>query len=360
MPRVTDANLLFVGTEPKFSVELSTLDMIKTLSWYAQNKLPKDAQKYASDYFKKKLKVDADSVLKNFPSTFGFVCRIVSNGGTLSIKDQLWFESEIKKVKDMVNQPVVVEVDVTPKIPTLNIQDRIREKSNECIGEIESQIDEFILSSCTSNVNSFGVMTSLEVKGVHTKHIVDHFKSKRVEFDEILNTDDKQLKEGYSNFTKPQLKKMVAIYDQIILDCSKISDTAIKSRKPRKKKTKTPDQLVTKVKYCREFSELKLKSVEPASIIGAMTLWVYNTKYKKLGVYHAEDASGLSVKGSSIINYTESKSVQKRLRKPEVTIPDVLTGGKVTLRNILENVRAVESRLTGRLNDDTILLRTTK
>jgi hypothetical protein len=48
------------------------------------------------------------------------------------------------------------------------------------------------------------------------------------------------------------------------------------------------------------------------------------------------------------------------LRKPEVTLPEVLTGGKVYLRNAIENIRAVDSNLTGRLNDDTILLKIVK
>jgi hypothetical protein len=48
------------------------------------------------------------------------------------------------------------------------------------------------------------------------------------------------------------------------------------------------------------------------------------------------------------------------LRKPEVTLPEVINGGKVYLRNVIENIRAVDSGLTGRLNDDTILLKIIK
>jgi hypothetical protein len=77
-------------------------------------------------------------------------------------------------------------------------------------------------------------------------------------------------------------------------------------------------------------------------------------------MYQASDAGGLSVKGSSIVNFSEEKSIQKKLRKPEVTLPEVLSGGKVYLRNALSNIRAVESALSGRLNDDTILLRVVK
>ena len=77
-------------------------------------------------------------------------------------------------------------------------------------------------------------------------------------------------------------------------------------------------------------------------------------------MYHAEDAGGLSVKGSSIVNFSETKSIQKTLRKPEVMLPEVLKGGKVFLRNAIDSIKAVESKLTGRINADTILLRMMK
>jgi hypothetical protein len=132
------------------------------------------------------------------------------------------------------------------------------------------------------------------------------------------------------------------------------------NRKPRKRKQKSPDQLVSKMKYLDKFEELKLESIQPKDIIGSLQLWVYNTKTRKLGCYVADDAGGLSVKGSSLLNFTESKSVNKKLRKPEATLPEILKGGKVYLRNALDNIKAVATPLTGRINSDTILLRIVK
>jgi len=203
-------------------------------------------------------------------------------------------------------------------------------------------------------------MHTMSIKGIHANRVVDFFKEKRQEFDNVLTTDDKEVKEGYSNFTKSQLKKLVAYCDAVIIDGMKISGEAVKNRKPRKRKVKSPEELVSKIKYCVEFAELKLKSVSPKDIIGAMQLWVYNTKTRKMGCYHADDAGGLSLKGTSLLNFNETKSIQKRLRKPEVTLPEVINGGKVYLRNVIENIRAVDSGLTGRLNDDTILLKIIK
>ena len=358
MARITDANLAFAGSEPKFAVELSAIDMMKTLSWYSQNKDTKDAHKWASEYFKKKLKLDVSSVIKNFPSTFGFVCRIILNGGQLGVKDQIWFDDMIKKVKAKLNEPEIVEEK--PKAVVINIQDRIRAKADDTIAGLESQVDDIINSGFTANSQPYAVFHTLNVKDAQTKYIVEWAKAKRIEFDDVLNTDDKELKEAYSNFTKPQLKKMIAYFDQVILDCQRVSGESTKSRKPRKRKAKSPEQLTAKMNFMPEFKELKLTSIKVTDIVGAMSLWVYNTKTRKLGVYHAEDAGGLSVKGSTIANFSDTKCMQKKLRKPEQVLPEVLNGGKVILRNLMDSINAVPHWLNGRINKDTILLKVIK
>jgi hypothetical protein len=359
MSRVLDVNELFTGSEPKIQKELTNAELGSILSWYSQNKTKKDSVKYSVDYFKKRLKIKIDpSVLKTVVSTFGFVCRIVSNGATLSAKDSEWFAKEIEEIKTRQSNVKVVDVVATDTKP--NIQDRIKEKSSMCIGELEGMSDDFIMSGFKREMSPISIMQNMEIKTVHVRHITEWAKKKRSEFDTVMNTTDKDLRDGYSNFKKVELKKMVGLFDQVILDCGQINAAATVTRKPRKRKVKTPQELVTKVVICKEFEELKLKSIAPTDMIGAMQLWVYNTKTKKLGVYNAEDAGGLSVKGTTLINFSEDKSTQKTLRKPTEILPEVLKGGKVFLRNALANIRAVESKLNGRLNKDIILLKVVK
>jgi hypothetical protein len=267
-----------------------------------------------------------------------------------------WFDKTVEELKN-AKQPVVKSAKVANVV---SIQDHIKRKAGECIGELEGQIDELITTKFSANVSPFAIMNTLEIKGAHTKFIIDYFKTRRAEYDEVLTTTDPDIKEAYSNFTKVQLKKLVAYCDQVIVDGMRLAGDSVKSRKPRKRKAKSPDQLVSKINYAKDFAELKLVSVDPKTIVGTNQLWVYNTKTRKLGCYNAEDAAGLSIKGSTLQNFSESKSIQKKLRKPEVTLPEIVKGGKVYLRNVLGDIRAVESALTGRINVDTILLRTIK
>jgi len=348
--------ILSNNKEPKFSGEVSQTELTQALSWYAQNRDSKDATKYAIEYFKKKLKIPAPEAIKSQAPTFGYVCRLVSLGAVLTDRNVEWFDKTVDELKN-AKAPVAKEAKVANVV---SIQDHIKRKAGECIGELEGQIDELITTKFSADVSPYGLMNTLEIKGAHAKFVIDHFKTRRAEYDEVLTTTDPDVKEAYSNFTKVQLKKLVAYCDQVIVDGMRLAGDAVKSRKPRKRKAKSPDQLVSKMNYAKDFAELKLVSVDPKTIVGANQLWVYNTKTRKLGCYNAEDAAGLSIKGSTIQNFSESKSTQKKLRKPEVTLPEVLKGGKVALRNVLNDIRAVESFLTGRINVDTILLRTIK
>ena len=115
---------------------------------------------------------------------------------------------------------------------------------------------------------------------------------------------------------------------------------------------------MAKLKYAKTNEQLKLVSINPAEIIGAKELWVYNTKSRKLGKYVASEYLELGVKGTSITGFNENLSVQKTLRKPEEQLKEFKAAGKVQLRKFLDDIRAVDIKLNGRINEDIILLRT--
>ena len=152
MARITDANLAFAGQEPKFSVELTQADLMKTLSWYAQNKDRNDAFKYACDFLKKKHKLNASSIVKDKIPTFGFICRIVTNGGSLPIKEQVWLDNEIAEIKKQLDKPIVEDIDVYEKLIDLE------EKYNNLLYDMVKLEEENIE---TSNV-LYEVMNSIE------------------------------------------------------------------------------------------------------------------------------------------------------------------------------------------------------
>ena len=74
--------------------------------------------------------------------------------------------------------------------------------------------------------------------------------------------------------------------------------------------------------------------------------------------FQAMGPSGLSVKGTNLQGYNPDESVQKKLRKPDESLPQVLSGGKRVMKKLMSEINSKESPISnGRINGDTILLR---
>jgi hypothetical protein len=69
------------------------------------------------------------------------------------------------------------------------------------------------------------------------------------------------------------------------------------------------------------------------------------------------DGTGLSVKGTTIIGFDETKSIQKTLRKPADQLKDFKSAGKVKLRTFLDDIKTTDTKLNGRCNPETVLLK---
>ena len=87
---------------------------------------------------------------------------------------------------------------------------------------------------------------------------------------------------------------------------------------------------------------------------------MFNTKNRKLGKYVADDHQILSVKGTTLVGFSERDSVQKTLRKPVEKLQEFNKAGKVALRKFMDGIKATETKLNGRLNEHTVLLKVSK
>jgi len=114
------------------------------------------------------------------------------------------------------------------------------------------------------------------------------------------------------------------------------------------------------LKFKASDDKLGVTSVPPAQLVGAQSAVVYNTKTRKIGIYTSLNSSGLTVKGTTIGNYTD-KSVQKTLRKPEVQLREFKEQN--TQRRVetwVKNIKATEIQLNGRINAETMILKVFK
>ena len=350
--------------EPDSSDELS--EMTRLLNWYSYNKSNKDAKKYLQQYCKQNGGgQEFISALKDsqITPTYGWVARIIINSEVeLPEKYLEKFYTQLTEYKNKGKEVLTVKKRKEVKnknVVKLTVQDRINEQVRHLSGLVEGEIDDFVESGCKSEFSLLTFFRKNEIKSIQAKRIGESFIGLRDELKEAYSGKCEQLNEGYSFLTKKQLKKYLDFVNQFIID-TEIHCGENKQKRNRKKKPKPAWKLVEKVQYQIENKEYGLKSQDPKGIIGASQLWIFNTKYKRLGVYYAEDERGLSVKGTTLQNVDVERSVEKRLRKPNEILPQVLEGGKVKLRKIMSNIRTKDVKATGRLGKDTIIMRILK
>ena len=244
--------------------------------------------------------------------------------------------------------------EVKKEKPKVSIQDRINEQVSGYIGEIEGKVDDFINSDFKEKYDCYAHLNNLGCKAVHARKMREFYMLCYNETVDVYNAEDDYLNEAWGHLKPKYHKKIMDFYGVIVDDIDRLIKNSTAQRKPRKKKTLSATRLVSKLKYENEHPDLKLVSINPEKIIGCSELWVYNTKYNRLGVYYAENSvRGLSVKGCTIQNFDSSISIQKTARKPE----DVLkTLTKRTLNKNLKQMKTKEQEVTGRINAQTILL----
>lgn len=351
---------LFVGDEPEFGNPKTELPITRALSWYSNQKDWKDSKKYTIDYAKtynysksiiEKLSSASEDLYKNL----GFVCRMIMRGAQLD--KQEWITKRITEIVTY-DKTVEIESELVPK-ENKSIQDRVFDQATQYINDIEGHVDYYIKNRKTE-FKCYDWLVSNSIKPIYMKQIIDHYSPLSDELSLALNKKDDQLVEAYSHWTKKELTAYLTFVTGIIDDCKNFGSNVKTVRKTKKKKVITADKKIAKVQYKKEDTETKIVSVNPIEIIAAKQLWIYNTKYKKLGIYHSKDEAGFGIKGTTLENFDETTSISKTLRKPLEVLPVITKGKKSELKTIMTTLKTKEEVLTGRLNSDTILLKVVK
>jgi hypothetical protein len=276
-----------------------------------------------------------------------------------------WLRAEITKViaagKDDIDEDEAKAIEAAkPAVYTPSIQERVKEASYKMTDEIEDALESFAQDPEAFDAKQFKLVNLLrgkQAKAAHARIIKDLYTRQYEEYLEVAEGKDEQLKEGYSHLSKAQLKKITAFYNEILTACDMLAQEAKVNRAPRAKKAVSADKIVAKLKYLKSNEQLKLVSINPTDILGAKELWVYNIKSRKIGKYVANEYLELGVKGTSITGFNENLSVQKTLRKPEEQLKEFKASGKVQLRKFLDDIKAVDIKLNGRINEDIVLLK---
>lgn len=356
-----------IGAEPIVKQEISSKTdgiLIKCLNWYSYMSDEKDTDRWITDYMKKN-SYDKKTIAHVISSPYNSQKKIVSalcrmsNNGTIFTGELNNVVSD--KLNNVLNVNVYVEAEPVPIENVVSIQDRIRSIAERHMTVLD-EIIEVWYKDQKSKIE-FSLYDYIQKEQLNSQ-VCNHIKAmiKRSyldEFEEMLEGKDECLNEGYAFLSKTRKKQIHLALSGCVSDIERyVGNTKTsKPRQPRKKKPVSVEKQINNLKYQKEFSKLKIKSIDPQMIVGAQQLWIFNTKTNQLTLFNALGPSGFSIKGTTIQNYDPDLSVKKKLRKPDETLQKVLDGGKIVLKKLMTELKTKPIEVNGRLNDDTIILK---
>ena len=340
----------YYGPEP---IDISSKGFGDALNWYNYMFDHEQAREWMFEYLKRNeySKTDIASV-KRLPKymitkTACTIARIIMNGNVLEDIIVERFRSSIDEyiAKGRTMKKEVSSLREEKALPS--IHERTQNKIKLLITDCEEAID------LDPALNIYDWMKGKEASIQAASAIRDYYAKW------ISDYEPDELDTKAEKIARAQQKKY---WESFLADCDRYcgNKKATKVRKPREKKTKSAVDLVSKLKFQKEFPPLKIVSVNPAELVGCQQLWTYNTKSRKLARYDAVGPNGIQVKGASLVGFDVDKASQKTLRKPEVTIQALLSAGKISLRKFLEEIKTNETKPRSRINSDTVLLRVIK
>lgn len=372
-PRSTQAaDEKYTGTEPVWDTERALkMDddifdnfMRKSLNYYNYHYGPKDLKKYVVEWVQSAElldKAELSAFIRSPDRTLAMTaCGIIMahrQGMPLQERHTTYLRKAIQASIELAGDEIVEDIKTPEQVayrPT--IQDRMNEKTAETLGEFEGHYDDAVAGK--TGFKFYDFLTANQVPQSQLNKYEAVISARSEELLAASQKSDEQLVEGYRHYKAADFKRLLTFLTNCITAIEQYRSVKKQTKKARVKKAPSKEKLINKLKYAVEDKTLKLVSINPAEIIGASVLWIYNTKTRKIGKYVADAHIGtLGVKGTSITGYDEMKSVCKTVRKPDEKLQEFRKAGKVQLRKFLEDIRATETRLNGRINTDIVLLK---
>lgn len=359
----------YTGSEPQWpeeSVDWSDdqFDSFLRRSFYYYNYYynQKDCKKYVIEWMKttttwnkEQIKAFERSSDRSIPMTACSLIMARRAGMTLRTRHTEFLIKTIDSAIEQAEPETPVETSSkTIEVYKPTIQDRLSEKTSELIGELEGLYDDID----NTTVKFYNWFTDNNVVQSQLSKYENVYQKRKAELEEAQLKTDPQLKEGYRHYKAADFKKHIKWIDDLLAAIEQYRDVKKATKKARVKKAPSKEKLVSKLKYAKEDKALKIVSINPADIIGSQELWIYNTKTRKLGKYIAASYKQLTIKGTSIDGFDVDKSVCKTLRKPDEKLKEFAKSGKIQLRKFLDDIKATETKLNGRISADVVLLKT--
>lgn len=278
----------------------------------------------------------------------GVLSHIIMIGGYVSEKHKKWMSNKINElVTYKQSSSIITENQELPKTSAKPVREKYLD---DCV-ELDTVIDEFVVNKST-NFNMKAFIAKNGINSSAAKKISSYYSNTLSELEEAIAGEDEQINEGYSCYSKAELKKFYGLVKDIV----ETSTQAKVARAPRAKKEKPVSVIVKDVQYIKEFPELSLVSVDVKLLHNSKEIWMYNTQSRRIFWYKADGNSSLMIKGKYIKNYSVKDSFSKTIRKPEEFFKNYVLG-KAVMATTFKAINAVAGSVNGKIYPDNILLK---
>lgn len=359
---------------PDFSKSSALGDYIRCLTWYGRmSHWYFEPKEWVVTYLKSVGREDDALRMKRVPekwisSTLMAQARLIERGTVLPsgsmevmeqfIQDALSHENAVvddspsedsEDDDDTEKKPVIIEK------PT--IQDHIKEKTSDIIGELEGLIDDGFYDGFQIDV----WYREKKANPMIVKKIIDKLTPVRDELEEAIRGKDDQLKEGYSYLSKSDLKAWASLYTTLIEDSERFISNVKAAKPARAKKAPSVEKKIKRMaeSYLKYSKEFNVTSTDPAKIIGAQEVWLFNAKYKLLTVFRAESMGGqLDVNGRKVIGFDKNASFSKSIgRKTPEWLDRVIRGSRPQLKKLMDEIKSNPISHQEVVNENVVVLK---
>lgn len=343
-------------TKPRFTkTELNSPECLKQwrhwLHWaqseVLEKKLKTETLRWARENKGTSVTKDLDQLPDYEFAVIGKYLYALNSGAELPDKyGSLW--KYVDQVIEKSQSIVAVEEDSKPKVKKPSAEQIAQKQVEQISGEIDNVIDGMIIDTTLLDPKHdfVTILAPHDPKAKALEMLIAVYSEELANVNNAIEADSDYELIG-DNFTRMNAKRLAKVYDKLLTDVRYLYSKQVTP--------KDPAQLIKSLKVRPGWSEIGVKSADLKTLIGSKEVWVFDTRLNKLGVYYAEDANGLSVKGSSLISYsTESRSKRVDLKDYKKKMSGVTDAKE--LKKYYKGVDKLDARMNGKLTRETLIL----
>ena len=291
-------------------------------------------------------------------------CFWYNSGLEESDKSAYWKSAADKRLANLVESGKALHYEKlqakhdSDKVVLLSPQQRLQNKISNTIMQDLLDLEDQWIDGEKASIDVYGLFRKHGLSGSATLPVRQVVEGWLLDYEDAYHKRCEQAVEGYSHLKRPELNRRIKECQIMLDDLDRIKSAAKAQRKVKVSKVQSIDKQVAKIKYKKEDTDFKIVSIQPAQIISKTRLYVFNTKYRRLTEYVTFDPKGFIISGTTIKNFDKETSRTITLRKPLDILPEVVRCTPRQLTKLLDGIKTKPATPNGRINEDTILLRT--